>query len=266
MNVGDILLHTKIMNLLCVCTFVDRQNGTYHVRQITDAQGTIFDEKTNVGWEAPFSSKNLSICSSADFQHIIKGRPLPHWVHLITATINTPGVAPLPAMQTGYPIGSLIIGSGKAGNVWIVNKQNSRDISLLWDGKNKRWCGSELERPDNLLPKPHHVSARAEVIVHVHQNKPLGFGAVIFPAWADKLILTTAQAPLVKPPVPQGMSPAVVGALTKANILAPLSEGLTKKKVDSIRDTCDHEFKSYIGIREVYDYCTKCDFKVGTKQ
>lgn len=202
---------------------------------------------------------------------IMLGRPFPHWVHMITAQAsvsmasNAPQAPSQPQGATGYPIGTIFLGTSKAGNVWIVNTDNTRSISKLWDGKQARWCTSEVECPDQLKIGPWKPVTAQETLDFINRNNGMSITLPYIPPWVKSLLLTPHKAPNAPPLQSTGMSPAVVNALTKANVLAPRVEH-AQIKIDSTQDKCDHSFKSYIGFREVYDYCLKCDFKIRAKQ
>jgi hypothetical protein len=207
-----------------------------------------------------------AVCNS-----IMKTRAFPLWtlVHVSTKTAPQPQQAtPAPTPSSpGYPIGSMILGTGKANNVWIVNKDNSRDISLLWDGKQAKFCSNELERTDMLVASSHTVVTLSEVFTFIQSQ--IGNNKLpALPEWVKKLILSRLQ--LSKQTLLGGVyghtiiSPAAVQSMVKAGIADPslLFKDQVKKQVDTVAKTCDHSFKSYIGFREVYQYCIKCDFKV----
>ena len=194
--------------------------------------------------------------------------PYPQWVQDIRNSVQTPtNPATASAIgSTGFPIGSLILGTGKANNVWIINKDNSRDVSLLWDGKGARFCGSELERQDNLLPG-HRQNVSINIAIDTINNKlpvPAQITYANVPQWAKNLLLThhvpvpTFKAP--PPSIPQGV------AVAMKSLGLQQKEEKEQKTFATFQDTCQHDFREYVGIREIYEYCVHCDIKRAIKQ
>lgn len=273
MNVGDLLFDTLGTQILWVIMSIDYHTGKFQARQLTDDTGALFYDNINV--PPIWTTSDMSDVrffrlrwSDVTVVKILAQRSLPGWV----SNINTAashihnGQGPVPTLKQHNPIGSMFIGSGRTMNVWIVNKQNSDEISLLWDGKNGRWCGSELERPDRISPQSTiSTSTPSEVISFINKNFAKTFAMNSFPPWAMKLFWTAANpAPQAKPQA-QGMSPAVTSAMIKANIISPPKEEM-QKRVVTAQELCKHEYRQYVGFSHIYEYCIICDAKRSIKQ
>lgn len=270
MKVGDLFITNS--NSLYICVTVDLQNGTGFVSKIVDDKGQLIDPERN-GQQVKFGDQRLSTVTygSKEVTNIMQLRTFPVWaLQVVTNASRLSAMASQAAqgaaqtLTKGYAIGTLILGSGKAGNVWIVNKDNTRDISMLWNGPQARWCGSELEFQDKIV-KTRILATILEVIDFINKQLPptQQLTHTNFPAWAWTMMFTTHQPLLPKQAPPTGMSPGVKKALDAMGVTAPIQQ---KKSVDSAQNKCEHVFKSYVGFREVYDFCTKCDVKIGTKQ
>jgi hypothetical protein len=79
------------------------------------------------------------------------------------------------------------------------------------------------------------------------------------------MVIAPQAAPTAPPPVTHTIiSPQAAAVMAKAGIIDPMSlfkKDEPKKKVDSHRDACDHEYRQYIGFTHVFEYCAKCDKK-----
>jgi len=277
MDLGDLLFDNHGTNMLWVVISISHQYGEFTARQLTDDAKNILDDTypaVTSGILALVSTRFMQIAwGDQTCQFIMQQRPFPHWVHMaISPTLSTMATQahqgpPQTQGATGYPIGTLFLGTGKAGHVYIVNKDNSRDISRLWNGKTGLWCTSELEYTDNLIPGPHKSKTSQEVCDEINAKMGCVFTPANFPKWAKHMILTPHKTLPVKPAQTMGSlgyKPAVGKLLTKANILQQKEE--SNKKVAKAEDSCNHIFIPYVGIREVYEFCSKCDFKVRGKQ
>ena len=64
---------------------------------------------------------------------------------------------------------------------------------------------------------------------------------------------------------PITVNPSLIPILKDAGLFK--DSGVTLRKgIDSPGDTCDHTYKSYQGLTECYDFCTKCDNKIRKTQ
>jgi len=210
-----------------------------------------------------------------EISSLMQMRTFPHWVHLIVAATSGQAVAPPPnspkaasgsagSTGSGYPIGSLILGTGKVGNVWIVNKDNNKDISLLWDGKSNHFCPSELTVTDRIAHNPPVVSinkALDAINDKLPPTRQVHFHDI--PQWAKNLMIAPHKTPTPPSNKPVPHLPNVVASYTG---MVPKVNTSSENKIASIQDTCDHVFKTYVGMRESFEYCTHCDLKRGIQQ
>lgn len=271
---GDLLLDSAGTNMLWVCVSADHHFGTFVARQLTDDTGRILDDTFPVVSTVENVSNNRFgkiTWGGPMCQTIMQMRGFPTWVHKIQHTMmaSSPQSAAAQQAATTYPMGTIFIGTGKSQNIWIINKHNSTDISLLWDGKQSRFCGSESERTDRLAtPRtPDDIHSALDFInKNFGKNYKTINGSV--PMWAISLMYGQSAPQAKSPgraPVATGMSPAVQSAMVKAHILAE-PQAAPKKKVVTAKEVCHHSMKSYVGFTDIYDYCEICDLKVRAKQ
>jgi hypothetical protein len=136
----------------------------------------------------------------------------------------------------------------RIGNLWIITYDQSFEGSLLWDGKYKAIIHDIAYKRDKMAPDM-TIATMDEVrgIIGGHNNLPI---------WAVNLMGSpAAQLPLL----PFVINPTVYKTVMK---VLDKDKPMVMKKVDNPDDRCDHEYKSYQGLTECYDFCVKCDKKV----
>jgi hypothetical protein len=269
---GDtLILTTFTSDALYLCLSVDKKAQEADCQIIanrTQVFNTIEKPKTIRLYDPLFRV----ISWNSPTQHILMaGRPIPNWCHVALSQHSSNVLSATSNISqqqnpTGYPLGSLIFGNTKANDVWIITKDGSREVSLLWDGKASRWTGSKSEHRNQIIS---NLPARSlsETCRQINNNltQAMHVGPNDLPSWAMAMILSTGPMPqtiaqykssqqIVKPDAAEAI--AAMGVISQKKVIQPP----VKRSIDTFRGTCHHRFLAYIGFREVYEYCAECDF------
>jgi hypothetical protein len=255
---GELLFDNHSNQILCVCMASNAQNGDCFIRKLTDDTGAILSDSINVSWHDSIHNPRFGIISWTGniANKLLNGLVLPNWVLNMRAP-NSGGVPPI-AQAPSYAIGTLFLGTGKAGNVWIVNKDNTRDISMLWNGKQGRWCTNELEYKDHLTAGPHKPVTLGEVLTFIN-NTPRPNAPPALPAWAQVMILTPHKPIGPSSKAAASMNASVAATFVKTGLMTPRM-GFTKT-LDTNRESCDHQYVFAKGFNRDYEFCAKCNIK-----
>jgi hypothetical protein len=135
----------------------------------------------------------------------------------------------------------------RIGNLWIITYDQSFEGSLLWDGKNKTVTSGVSYKRDQMAPDM--------IIATMDEVRGIIGGYNNIPIWAVSLMGSSVQ--LTPPPLI--VNPTVYKTIMK---VLDKDKPMVMKKVDNPDDRCDHDYKSYQGLTECYDFCVKCDKKV----
>ncbi len=159
-----------------------------------------------------------------------------------------------------YETGMILYGSNKMNNnLWLVYDGPNKLIALLWDGKRGRFCDDfKTTRHDTIRSIALHECDKISATIAT--NSPLG----AFPQWARDLMTTVNPTPLSRPGSVQ-LSPGVLTQINKA--LGVKEEEPKTVEVDT--DRCpvnggySHDYVSYTGLNQVFEFCSRCDHKRG---
>lgn len=268
LTIGDLILYKPKPLHMCVCTSIDLQNGIFTACIISDSHGSFLQNQQNgMSIQLNEIGASLEIVSWTGKQYIdvlnVNNSQIPGWIQqsFPNSTIVNKSFSTPPSAPTVYPIGAMFLGSGANGNVYIINRDKSRDVSMLWKGRSKRWCHNATEFTDNIkaanTPKFLNFVEVEDFIRKHHGVEVRG----TWPQWVKVLWGTalpsgprSGHLPVSGPVI----NPAVVPGLVKAGVL---KQCVPEKKVDSVRETCNHQFIQYFGFREVYEFCVHCDKK-----
>lgn len=268
MKTGDLIIEIKINYLYMA---IDYKNACI----IADALGTFANKTAQQDISQRFTDFILNP-TPQEIDAILKGSPLPFWCTKLAnqSSTNTAGLPPIPqpAPTSGhgfipfpktnpvYHIGTIFTNL-KSNNLWIINKDQTREISLLWDGRTKTWAGSELFRQDNIKIGSTGLNQVTSKYVHTLT----GVLPAAYPQWAKNMILGPTMQTLPKSgSTPQSsVKPASMASLQRLQDALLRDSKITKAfpGVDKRVSTCNHSFKEYTGFREVYSYCIYCDEK-----
>jgi hypothetical protein len=160
-----------------------------------------------------------------------------------------------------YETGALLWGAAKSvGNVWIVTDSIARTVSLLFDGKNKRFCPDfGLTRHDIIKPTSFLYELTTAEIAKLTSSH-------VIPQWAiDIMQLKPRPKPSTGPIASVTLSPSVVRKVEKAlNVnLTSRSETVIIKRDE---EKCpvsgsEHSFTPYTGLIQSFEFCVHCDKK-----
>lgn len=164
-----------------------------------------------------------------------------------------------------YETGMLVWGSAKSvGNIWVVTDGVSKTVSLLFDGKNKRYCTDyKLTKHDTIKASSflYELSSH-EKHVHIGYNGPL-------PEWANDFVkLRPSAIPAHRNPMlaSSKLPPGVVQRVQQA-LGVNLTDGPERVIVRRDEEKCPiggtHKFTPYTGIgyEPSYEFCVHCDKK-----
>lgn len=145
-----------------------------------------------------------------------------------------------------YTTGMILHGtSKKIGNLWMVYDGPQQQIALLWDGKNKRFCTDFNHTKHDIIR-----SQLAECdlpFATILTGQPLA----LFPQWARDLISTINPTPGVLKQVNHAFGIKEKPAETKTRVNTDCQKSFNGA----------HDYVSYTGLNESFDYCKNCDNK-----
>lgn len=268
MKIGDLIQSKVFPKSLLVVESINQVHGIANCYPITDKTGHINQIQTIKALQITINSQTFNQIAWAgkECQQILGVNPVPHWVHLLMANVVHGGNKQT-SQQKLYPLGAIILGTSSAGNVWIVTQDQSREISLVWDGKHAKWCGSEYERPDAIATEP-PIAAFDDAITYINSKLHTTHHITYkdFPRWAMDLYNGQQGVKVAPQTIAQYKNDA---AAVPKEVMERLAEsGVSHKKIeiqppkraiDTLRETCHHRFLPYHGFREVYEFCANCD-------
>lgn len=163
-----------------------------------------------------------------------------------------------------YSTGQLVWGAAKSiGNIWIVTDGVSRTVSLVFDGKIKKYCPDFRQtRADVIKP----TSFLYELTPKEWADHTFTYGGP--PQWAQDFIkLSPSRAIGTKAmSLPGGgtLSPAVVQKVQKALgvNLTPEPERVIHKDESKCPINGEHRYIPYTGLIQTFEYCVHCDKKL----
>lgn len=204
-----------------------------------------------------------------------------------------------------YALGTVFYGSRTTNvNLWIIDKDNSYEATMMWDGLVQRPC-VDLATAKRATMGPKNIRALENEILAI-----MGSGMTI-PNWVLGIIsksfypnLASMAPTLWQPAATSAPTPAPMGgslwpgpngslspifdksaliprrtgyAPTKRFQLPPELRPLIEKNLgmsltdepmfDNIKErVCDHVWKDYFGFTDNYHYCEKCNEKMRMKQ
>lgn len=261
MKTGDFIVFKGGHGDLYICSNVDLQNGLIYLNQVVNMNNDLIDPEQKP-WPVNINHKGMFIPTQTDIDAIMNGRAFPQWVKSISSIVNSQFISPSLNTNVSYKIGSMLLGTGKSGNIWIVNKDNSNDISLLFNGRARKWCQSSMDKNDKANPvRRLQIVDEAEVYDFI--NKHHGMRGFSLPQWALNLRSWGGVASSIAQ-TSTSVKPEALKSIQGTLNLKPKEP--MKIKVENFRDKCNHEFNTYMGFTDIYDYCIKCDVKRATKQ
>lgn len=163
-----------------------------------------------------------------------------------------------------YQTGMLVWGASKSiGNIWVVTDGVNRTISLVFDGKNKRFC------PDYKLTKHDTVSATSYLYeLTLHESNQLTIVHGSLPKWALDFIglytPTNNGLPRAKASLTATLAPAVVQKVQRAlgvNLTAEPERVILRKDDTKCINGNEHRYVDYTGLVQSFEYCIHCDAK-----
>ena len=162
-----------------------------------------------------------------------------------------------------YQTGMLLWGTARSvANIWIVTDGPNRSISLVFDGKNKRYNPDfKLTKHDSIKPSSFlYELTDAEII-----NQVANYGPI--PQWAIdfmKLRPPKSVIPAQHKVAPPNLTPAVVQKVQKAlnvNLTAEPERVIVRKDETKCPVNGEHRFVPYTGLIQSFEYCVHCDKK-----